>query len=1396
MKGVPPAPLPIKHRLSKPKTNDCSSRNTAPATSKGGSVPSSPVQTSPQQHRSRLSSGDLRTLSDARENLRRRVSQDTTRKASLETVRKASFETVRRVSLDSVRSIDIMGGGKDRKAADVRSPSIKDSDSFMSRRASTMQDSQTIDVEAAITLLQELKKSASPEELVALHRALLPTKEVETVTSPRIVDDDDYRSSFASQSSTRRASRLPPGLATRGGTDEDLLRKPGQERSRSRPRKQALEQAQTVLHRKLSNITDSMTAPELASQIVLAANNRSHTPEEYSPSIGAFRAGTLRITNGTSSPEPTQLADPKPRDDYFTAPYRQADQSSHGQQAARAHPDALPVLHRVLHSARNRQQQSATPPQTATPPENRPVEDAPARPSLDNQERSRRRQSLQVTTVELPPRSPGVKASPTSAPADTKRYYDDMRRNSGSIPVDSHADASPKRSPSVGRNALINFASRLSTVYGEDSDGQDHDDEGTPDDALSKLMGTPRSQTPKGPRPAKSMKSMKERPVRLQHMDSGYGSDASLQAAATNQGSVKDARMSLNLPPAAETTAEPETGSSVEPEGDAKSIYNLSEFLSSPTLPSAFSDDATSPLSPKKSQRFLPFRSKSSKRNSVPVMSSPSAYQSTDTIPTIASISCSPASTEARQPKKLQKPMKRKQSLRKAAVKEAAALEISPPMPLTVAQAWEQSSKTLTIAQAWEQRLENDPSKASLDRTFDTTASAKSQEDLARGGPSESIHFHDSDVEEQSKPSSDRKRSFSRGRKGSVRRMESGDQSSELKKSKSLFRMRSKSRSQSRRRASLDSVSDAPVCTDFGTDGTSLGAGPYDISTSQTYRNPNLARSAKIPQSPWQVGLVKNTKAGMSEQEAAELARLKSRDVAGREGSPMHDRPHMAIPKKGRSESNATTPNRSVEDYYPDWQSKGKQTAPPAQKAPVPPRAYSMYAESIPPMPDLPADVARKAALAEEKVLKKMLKDSPLSSKRTSAEGTPQPAHTFSRPGTAKRGGEAYKAQEHDSAQEAEDNKKSLELLHPAVRPKSTDEDVRVEVRETAGSSSEQSSMLEPESRPATSDEKDEYTGQPSSPSHDAQHTGWPGWEAQSQRWRAIRQRRQSLGTTLPEETAVAESTDEDENRAAPRPPMHSKSPSIVVSRYITPLAVEHLMRADAGQDPTGDASRHADLYRDLIDNKENRPAKEDVDRIGSAISTGTFVTVHSNQLYEEPQSYDIRTAKRELPRSESAFSGRTMHSATTTTTTTTSSSRSRGPSPGGRVRTASGKFIPYNPTRAAEAERSRAFSLARLMGNNDPSTESLASTTLSSAAAWGDRSDQSPRSKRRNDKVVDRYSGGLQYEWTRENGFGGSAGTRHVGEEGTMRKGQAVAEQFGVDLGDVPIMLQRSPGY
>lgn len=52
------------------------------------------------------------------------------------------------------------------------------------------------------------------------------------------------------------------------------------------------------------------------------------------------------------------------------------------------------------------------------------------------------------------------------------------------------------------------------------------------------------------------------------------------------------------------------------------------------------------------------------------------------------------------------------------------------------------------------------------------------------------------------------------------------------------------------------------------------------------------------------------------------------------------------------------------------------------------------------------------------------------------------------------------------------------------------------------------------------------------------------------------------------------------------------------------------------------------------------------------------------------------------------------------------------------------------------------------------------------------------------------RYSGGLQYGYEKNKGFGGSAGTRTVsGKAEASRKGMPLSADFGVDLSDVPII-------
>lgn len=308
-------------------------------------------------------------------------------------------------------------------------------------------------------------------------------------------------------------------------------------------------------------------------------------------------------------------------------------------------------------------------------------------------------------------------------------------------------------------------------------------------------------------------------------------------------------------------------------------------------------------------------------------------------------------------------------------------------------------------------------------------------------------------------------------------------------------------------------------------------------------------------------------------------------------------------------------------------------------------------------------------------------------------------------------------------------------------------------------------------------------------------------------------------------------------------------SPEIVVSRYITPLRDEVAARAQATQDPTSDAARHADIYRSLLDEEDACPPGHDIPRTDSAYSSASSsATVPTYQ--DLPQALVSRP-----PAQTRTFSG------VTTTSSVYSNQYSALPrtrSPGGRVRTPSGKFYAYEPTtHASQAERSRAASLGKLHPKGDAATandennkrgplspasstdglSTIFSDTLTISSCGGTvrakpknphtrhyfpepshspapsqsysqysrnssasrkRSQSTPRrprpTSRNSSNLGDRYSGGLAWEWDRESGFGGSAGTRLNGETGTRRKGQRLAESFGVDLGDVPIFLCQSP--
>jgi len=1405
--------ISVKRRLSKPRTNEHNIPSNFSQPKRSSSSRSRPPpDIDPEQWGSYF---DLKTRSNGTKNLKQQLKQ-----SFPETKRKLSLDSFRRTSSDSVNSTDTMGV-KDRYPAAILTTALgasngsaKSSPTTMSplaRQLSVVHETPGIDIASAIHLLQELKKTASPEELVALHRALLPVREEGAVGEPSPAREDLSGSGIPR--SSRRNSKLPPGLNTRGEPGDDLLKRLGDDVRRPK----------VSVYRVGSeeNMTQTQRTPSggSAKDNLTDAAERSETPsnEHGYLQTGAYKTGTLRITNGAASPDPARMlqeATTEDREEHH-------DQVPNIPNARDVYPDfqtpagteSFPGVFRVLHSERRTTSGRPLPP--PPPPDSRRGSDASDASELQfptyDQGAEENDYAAQVIQEQD---EPAFNETPSFVLSDPPRTRQ-SRSNGTRLSLDNtNADHENNSSPQGATSTLAQFATRLSTVYSEDL--TDDEPLGTPNDALAKLTGEPRLLGPRGPRSIQSLRS--PRPASMSQVDSGYGStsEISSQRYAPSQDAPR-----------------PFLGQS---DGDNESLYTFNEFLSTKKILTE-STPPISPMSPmspaspntEKGKKDLPsllgLREKSAlKRMSLPT----GGLGSSESLPTsIASVG---SEQSGKTTKRLRKPMpaverlKREKSHRVSPVSEIAVHDfplVSEEMDKSLEQRYHQPS-------ASEISLNQRPSmsirKGSMATETQSVWDDGSREMEANASGSDAVFVRRNPFA--------RKRSVSRGRRNQNQAAE--NQPSEEKPGRFPF-LRSLSRSRSRRRrASIDSADcETPSRRDFGP----ISA-PISNATTPT---PQLERDVSVERGneSWRTGPAikkKPKNKGMTEEMASELARSKSRDVAGHDRIPMHDRPRMATPKSssGRSHSRNQSvgppkSGRSVEDFVPGWHSKEaspQSNGPP--KADATPRPFSMYADSIPPMPDLPLDVAAKNAKARKLMEKKKNastrksmdtpNDRATSSLQNSAASSPNL-------GKVKSAVRAREEQERQLEERMANDARNAENARPRLRSMKTAESINNVIRELQSSGSEQSSLRGTDSRPNTADRSEAATAASSVSSQE--QAGSSAFDKQASLWR---ERRKSLGTYLPSLAQLQNEQNEHDsdvftdNRIA--------SPEIVVSRYITPNGNDVAARARANHDPTSEAARHADLYRSLLDEEETCTTGYDIPRTDSAYSSA---------------SSGISVPKRQdLPNSLIFRPPMTNQTRTTSGVTTTSSVYStqysalpRTRSPGGRVRTPSGNFYAYDSTNhASQAERSRTSSLGKLhpstKGKGEvtntlspaSSTDGLStifSDTLTISSCGGtirakpknphqrhrfpdpqynDFNPQQQQAKPQRPRPVssnssnlsDRYSGGLAWEWNRESGFGGSAGTRLNGETGTRRKGQRLAESFGVDLGDVPIFLCQSP--
>ena len=887
-------------------------------------------------------------------------------------------------------------------------------------------------------------------------------------------------------------------------------------------------------------------------------------------------------------------------------------------------------------------------------------------------------------------------------------------------------------------------------------------------------------------------------------------------------------------------------------DADNESLYTFNEFLST-KKPFADSTPPISPMSPMspsspntdKGKKDLPSMLGLREKSALKRMSLPnSGLMSSESLP--SSVVSTGSEQSGKTSKKLRKPMpaverlKREKSHRVSPVSEIAVHDfplVSEEMNKSLEQRYHQPS-------ASESNLSQRPGMYSR-----------------KGSETQSIWDDGSREMEVSTPASEavfvrrnpfaRKRSVSRGRRNQDQAVETPP--AEEKPGRFPF-LRSLSRSRSRRRrASIDSADcETPSRKEFGSSVTPTG--------SSTPR-PQLERDASVERGneSWRTGPAikkKPKNKGMTEEMASELARSKSRDVAGHDRIPMHDRPRMATPKSSSARSHSRNQSvgppksgRSVEDFLPGWHSKENSpasTGPP--KADAPSRPFSMYADSIPPMPDIPLEVAAKNAKAR-KLMEKRKKDASTRKSmdtpgdRAAASSLQNSAASSPNLGKVRSAVRAREEQERELEERLANEARNVENSRPRLRSMKTSESISNVIRElqSGGSGSEQSSLLGTDSRPNTADRSEPVTVASSVSSQE--QAGFSAFDKQASLWR---ERRRSLGTYLPSPTQLQHEGESDvfvDNRIA--------SPEIVVSRYITPMGHEVAARARANHDPTSEAARHADSYRSLLDDEEATATGWEIPRTDSAYSS-------ASSGISVPKRHDLPNSL--IARPPMTNQTRTVSGVTTTSSvySTQYSALPRTRSPGGRVRTPSGNFYAYDSTsHASQAERSRTTSLGKLQApataSNHNNTLSPASSTdglstifsdtltISSCGGTVRAKPKNPHQRHRfpdpqykdfnsqqqqqqnqqyqyqqqqqqyphqqqqqphrprpvssnSSNLGDRYSGGLAWEWNRESGFGGSAGTRLNGETGTRRKGQRLAESFGVDLGDVPIFLCQTP--
>lgn len=415
-----------------------------------------------------------------------------------------------------------------------------------------------IDIDYAITLLQELKKKASPEELVALHRALLPTKPAKAKNNV----DENTVSPYS-----RRSSMVAPGIATRSKSPG---KSPKDARTQAMPslptptkkQRPLSEQLDPVTASKAALLTRQTSCMELPPHRGVPSLSRSYSPADLD-AIGGLRLGTLRVTNGAVSPEPSIESISEAED------YTQVRKSSHG----RSHSEPQTGVQWTAQDAMNLREDCTT-------------------PKANKQNARNAMQANKMTVI------PGLDAYTDSSEDEEITAATPKMQNAAF--GDSQA-SEPQTTPGPYKKPNFNVSlgsiiSRLSTIQDDESIAESRSStpanlveriEG-PSSALERLLGQGATQSPPPSSGSDTSSSFvtatphrlsplhsNPRPAALTKSNSGHGSDTGLGGRSSDEDSVTTYVPSFSRPTSWGR------GPAKKPSCQLETIPSVSDILSS-----------------------------------------------------------------------------------------------------------------------------------------------------------------------------------------------------------------------------------------------------------------------------------------------------------------------------------------------------------------------------------------------------------------------------------------------------------------------------------------------------------------------------------------------------------------------------------------------------------------------------------------------------------------------------------------------------------------------------------------------------------------------------------------------------------------------------------------------